>query len=272
MDIIQERTLDIGIWCITANYVGTSEYYRVIKHKYIGTHIMHCLVKGTLSRQPWFVFCVRRGAGGIVRAAMLVHPKSASLLRFGGEKRRRQPRRRRHSESTSLCIYKVLKYRLSLRFLCHAARNKNTIENSFQQAHYDLRSTRNMASTTCLDRNDGTHCKQCHHYADGLMQGSKIVVISSSRDSLGPKFYCADNQTPLPPPPQVSEERRKIFHDLDIQGAASTSPNSSTPRRVRRRRHTSPSVYAVPGSDEFKKKENKIREIPSKAYSSHSCA
>jgi hypothetical protein len=55
---IQERTLDIGVLCSGANYVGTSEYYRVIKHEYIGTRIMHCLVKGTLSRQPWFVFCV----------------------------------------------------------------------------------------------------------------------------------------------------------------------------------------------------------------------
>jgi hypothetical protein len=70
MEEIQERTLDIGVLCSSANYVGTSEYYRVIKHEYIGTRIMHCLVKGTLSRQPWFVFCVRwPGAGGIARAA-----------------------------------------------------------------------------------------------------------------------------------------------------------------------------------------------------------
>jgi hypothetical protein len=48
---------------------------------------MHCLVKVTLIRQPWFVICVRRGAGGITRSALLVHPKAASLLRLGGEKR-----------------------------------------------------------------------------------------------------------------------------------------------------------------------------------------
>jgi hypothetical protein len=122
---------------------------------------MHCLVKGTLSRQPWFVFCVRWGAGVIARAAMMVHPKASSLLRLGGEKRRRWPRRRRHSESTSLRIDKLLEYRMSLRFLYHAARNKNTIDNSFQHAHCDLRGTRNMASTTCIDRDDGTRCKQC---------------------------------------------------------------------------------------------------------------
>jgi hypothetical protein len=119
-----------------------------------------------------------------------------------------------------------------------------------------------MSSTTCLDRDDGPRCKQCHHYADGLMQGKKRVVMASSRDSLGPKFHCADKQTP--PPPQVLEERRKIFQDLDIQGAARTSPKRGTPRRVRRRLHTSPSVYAVPGSDEFKKKENKISDSLSK--------
>jgi hypothetical protein len=90
MEVIQERTLDIGVLCSSANYIGTIKYYRVIKHNYIGTHIMNCLVKGTLSRQPWFVFCVRRGAGGIARAAMLVHPKAASLLIRGGEKRRRR--------------------------------------------------------------------------------------------------------------------------------------------------------------------------------------
>jgi hypothetical protein len=106
---------------------------------------MHCLVKGTLSRQPWFVFCVRRGAGGIARASMLVHPKSVSLLRLGGENRRTQPRRRRHSESTSLWIDKLLDYRLSVRFLYHAARDKNTIENYVQHAHYDLHGTQNMA-------------------------------------------------------------------------------------------------------------------------------
>jgi hypothetical protein len=89
------------------------------------------------------------------------------------------------------------------------------------------------------------------------MQGKKRVVMASSRESLGPKFHFADKQTP-PPPPQVLEERRNIFHDLDIQRAARTSPNRGTPRRVRRRLHTSPSVYAVPGSDEFKKKEKKI--------------
>jgi hypothetical protein len=120
-----------------------------------------------------------------------------------------------------------------------------------------------MASTTCLDRDTGTRYKQCHHYADGLMQGKKRVVMASSRDSLGPKLYCADKQTP-PPPPQALEERRNIFHDLDIQGAARTIPNSGTPRRVRRRLHKSPSVYTVPGSDEFRKKENNISEIPSK--------
>jgi hypothetical protein len=48
---------------------------------------LHCLFKVTLSRQPWFVMCVLRGDGGIVRAALLVHPKAASLLRLGGEKR-----------------------------------------------------------------------------------------------------------------------------------------------------------------------------------------
>jgi hypothetical protein len=64
---IQERTLDIGVLCRSAKYVGTSDYYRVIKHEYIGTHIMHCLVKGTLSRQPWFVFCVLCPAAGVWR-------------------------------------------------------------------------------------------------------------------------------------------------------------------------------------------------------------
>jgi hypothetical protein len=95
--------------------------------------------------------------------------------------------------------------------------------------------------------------------------------MASSRNSLGPKLYCADKQTPSPPP-QVLEERRNIFHDLDIQGAARTSPNSGTPRRVRRRQYTSPLVYAVSGSDEFKKKENKISESPSKEDAAHSCA
>jgi hypothetical protein len=231
--------MDISVLCSSANCVGTSEYYRVIKHEYIGTRMMHCLVKGTLSRQPWFVICARRGAGGIARAAMLVHPKAASLLRLGGEKRRRcDPRRRK------------LEYR---------------------HAHYDFRSTRNMASTTCIDRDNGPRCKQCHHYADGLMQCKKRVVMASSRDSLGPKFHCADKHTP-PPPPQVLEERHNIFHDLDIQGAARTSPNSGTPHRARRRLHTSPSVYAVRGSDEFKKKENKISDSPSKEDAAHSCA
>jgi hypothetical protein len=150
-------------------------------------------------------------------------------------------------------IYKALEYRLPLRFLYHAARDKNTIKNSFQLAHCDLRSTRNMASTTCLDGDDGTRCKQYHHYADGLMQGKKRVVMASSRDSLGPKFYCADKQTP-PLPPQVLEQRRNIFHGLDIQGDARTSPNINMPHIVRRRLHTSPSIYAVPGSDEFNKK------------------
>jgi hypothetical protein len=107
------------------------------------------------------------------------------------------------------------------------------------------------------------HVKQCHHYADGIMEGKKRVVMASTRDSLGPKFHCAEKQTP-PPPPQVLEERRKIFHDLDVQGAARNSPNSGTPHRVRRRLHTSPSVYAVPGSREFKKKENKISDSLSK--------
>jgi hypothetical protein len=120
-----------------------------------------------------------------------------------------------------------------------------------------------MSSTTCLDRDDGPRCKQCHHYADGLMEGKKRVVTASSRDSLGPKFHCAEKQTP-PPPPQVLEGRRNIFHDLDVQGAARTSPNSGTPRRVRRRLHTSPSVYAAPGSREFKKKDNKISDSLSK--------
>jgi hypothetical protein len=133
-----------------------------------------------------------------------------------------------------------------------------------------------MVSTTCLDRDDGPRCKQCHHYADGLMQGKKRVVkkrvvMASSRDSLDPKFYCADKQMP-PPPPQVLEEHRNIFHDLDIQGAARTSPNSGTPRRVRRRLHTSPPVYAVPGSDDSKKEENKISDSPSKEDAAHSCA
>jgi hypothetical protein len=73
------------------------------------------------------------------------------------------------------------------------------------------------------------------------------------------------------PPPQVLEERRNIFHDLDIQGAARTRPNSGTPHRVRRRLHTSLSVYDVPGSDEFKKKENKISESPNKEDAAHSC-
>jgi hypothetical protein len=88
-EAIQKRTLDIGIWCSSADCVGKSDYYRVINHEYIGTHIMYCLVKGTLSRYPWFAFYATRGYGGIVRSAMLVHPKSASLLRLGGEKRRR---------------------------------------------------------------------------------------------------------------------------------------------------------------------------------------
>jgi hypothetical protein len=123
----------------------------------------------------------------------------------------------------------------------------------YRHAHYDFRGTRNMASTTCLYRDDGPRCKQCHHYTDGLVQGKKIVVMASSRDSLGPKFHCADKQMP-PPPPRVLEERRNIFHDLDIQGDARTSPNIGTPHRVRRRLHTSPSVYTVPGSDELKKK------------------
>jgi hypothetical protein len=48
---------------------------------------LHCLVKVTLSCQPWFVNCVLRGAGGIAIAALLDHPKAASLLRLGGEKR-----------------------------------------------------------------------------------------------------------------------------------------------------------------------------------------
>jgi hypothetical protein len=97
------------------------------------------------------------------------------------------------------------------------------------------------------------------------------VMMASSRDSLGPKFHCADKQTP-PPPPQVLEERRNIFHDIGIQGAARTSPNRGMPRRVRRRLHMSPSVYAVPGSDEFNKKENKISDIPIKEDAAHSCA
>jgi hypothetical protein len=200
---------------------------------------MHCLVKGTLSRQPWFVICVRRGAGGIARAAMLVHPKAASLLRLGGEKIRRCETRQRKLE--------------------------------YRHAHYDFRGTRNMSSTTCLDRDDGPRCKQCHHYAGGLVQGKKRVGMVISSHSLGPKFHFTDKKT-SPPPPQVLEERRNIFHNLDIQGAARTSPNRGTPRRVRHRLHMSPSVYAVPGSDEFKKKENKISDIPSKEDAAHSCA
>jgi hypothetical protein len=95
--------------------------------------------------------------------------------------------------------------------------------------------------------------------------------MASSGDSLGPKFHCADKQSP-PPPSQVLVKRRNIFHDLDIQGAARTIPNRGMPRRVRPQFHTSPSVYAVPGSDEFKKKENKINDSPSKEDAAHSCA
>jgi hypothetical protein len=65
--------------CSTANYVGASDVYGIIEEEFIGTNITYCLFKGTLRRKPWVAFCVQRSGGG-ERAAIMVHPKAASLM------------------------------------------------------------------------------------------------------------------------------------------------------------------------------------------------